>query len=74
MPDVLIKNEMGTSPVATGHTLDPINAVEITINNIDPVSRIEKGSAYMVGLDNGTQMQGRVCVALAGTTGNFRKG
>ncbi|MDL2143230.1 MULTISPECIES: hypothetical protein [Flavobacterium] len=73
MADVLIKNEAGTGPLATGRTNDPINADHLHVTDIDPVVRIVLGNEYVVGLDNGTNMVGRMCTALAGTNATFTK-
>ncbi|BFM42399.1 hypothetical protein CFS9_10400 [Flavobacterium sp. CFS9] len=73
MADVLIKNEAGTGPLATGRTNDPINANILHVTNIDPVVRIVLGNDYMVGLDDGSNMVGRTCTALAGNNATFTK-
>lgn len=72
--DILIKNEAGTAPVATGQSNDPnINVLDLHVTNIDPANLIRLKSEYLVGLDDGTGMTGRTCVALQGNTATFRR-
>lgn len=71
MIDVLIKNELGTSPIATARSNDAINSRDLRVTNLDPANLIVLGREYMVGLDDNTHMIGRTCTALAGTTATF---
>ncbi|MCC9017245.1 hypothetical protein [Flavobacterium lipolyticum] len=73
MIDVLIKNELGNKPVATGRSNDAINAIDLRVTGIDPAEFIKVGDHYMVGLDNGSNMTGRTCTAKAGSTATFTK-
>lgn len=73
MNDVLIYNELGTAPIATGRTADPINSHDLRVTDIDPVARIVFGREYVVGLDDGSNKVGRTCTALNGTNGTFTR-
>ncbi|MBE8727674.1 hypothetical protein [Flavobacterium hungaricum] len=73
MIDVLIKNEMGTAPIATARSNDPIGAHDLRVTNLDPAQLIVIGREYMVGLDDNTHMTGRTCTAKAGTTATFTR-
>ncbi len=71
MIDILIKNQQGTSPLATARSNDAIDSVDLHVTDLEPADKITLGHEYMVGLDNNTHMTGRTCTALAGTTATF---
>ncbi|WP_420551193.1 hypothetical protein [Tenacibaculum aiptasiae] len=72
--DILIKNEAGTAPLATGQSNDAnINVRDLHVTNLDPANLIHLNSDYLVGLDDGTGMVGRTCIALNGHTATFRR-
>lgn len=71
MIDVLIRNALGTSPIATARSNDAIGAIDLHVTDLAPDNLINLGDDYMVGLDNGTQMRGRTCTAKAGSNATF---
>jgi hypothetical protein len=73
MIDLLIKNELGTSPLATARSNDPVGAHDLRVTNLDPAVRIAIGTEYMVGLDDGTNTVPRTCTAKAGTNATFTR-
>lgn len=73
MIDVLIKNQVGNKPVATGRSNDAVDSKDLRVTGLDPAQLIVLGSDYLVGLDDGTHMTGRTCTAKAGNTATFTK-
>jgi hypothetical protein len=73
MIDILIKNETGSIPVALAISEDQIDSEDLTVINLDPVKLILVGYDYIVGLDDGSNMIGRTCVSVRGTTATFAK-
>ena len=64
MIDILIKNELGTKPIATANSYNQITAKDLHVSNLDPSNLIHVGKEYMVGLDDESNMRGRTCTAL----------
>jgi hypothetical protein len=73
MIDVLIRNSLGTAPVATARSNDAIGANDLRVTVLEPENLINLGDDYMVGLDDGTQMNGRTCTAKAHNTATFTR-
>ena len=73
MTDVLIRDELGTAPIATARSDDAIGANDLRVTNLDPASLINLVNDYMVGLEDGTQMSARTCTAKVNNTATFTR-